>query len=88
MNSSTSSTSTSDDISQASSNLADRNEDVSDDDPLDTLLLEQQLAWEEATSDALEEVHLDAGLEPTVPLDQQMICDIQKIAGRLAAKSN
>ena len=88
MNSSTSSTSTLDDISQASSNLADCNEDVSDDDALDALFLEQQLAWEEATSDVLEEVHLDAGLEPTVPLDQQMICDIQKIAGRLAAKSS
>ena len=46
------------------------------------------MAWEEVTSDAPEEVQLDYSLEPTVPLDQQMICDIQKIAGRLAAKAN
>ena len=74
--------------SQASSSLVDCCDEVSNDDPLDALLLEQQMAWEEVTSDAPEEVQLDYSLEPTVPLDQQMICDIQKIAGRLAAKAN
>ena len=86
INSSISSLSTSGNTTPTSSHLIDCNEDVSDDDPFDTLLLEQQMAWEEVTSDAPEEVHLDVGLEPTVPLDQQMICDIQKIAGRIAAE--
>ena len=35
------------------------------------------MVWEEATSDALEDTQSDDTLEPTVPLDQQMICDIQ-----------
>jgi len=45
------------------------------------------MAWEEATSDTLKDVQPDDTLEPTVPLNQQMICDIQKIAGRLTAKA-
>ena len=85
---STSSISTSDSLSQASSSLADYCDETSSDDSFNVLLLEQQLAWEEATSDTLEDAQPVDTLEPTVPLDQQMICDIQKIAARLAAKAS
>ena len=63
-------------------------EDTIEDDALTTLLLEQQTAWEAATNDVSDDVPVDSNLEPAVPLDQQMICDIQKIAGRLAAKAS
>ena len=38
-------------------------------------------AWEDATTDTLADVQVESSLEPTLPLDQQMICDIQKTAG-------
>ena len=63
-------------------------EDITEDDALSTLLLEQQIAWEDATNDTPADVQVETSLEPAVPLDQQMICDIQKVAGRLAAKSS
>ena len=63
-------------------------EDTIEDDALTTLLFEQQTAWEEATNDVPADIQVDSNLEPAVPLDQQMICDIQKIAGRLAAKAS
>ena len=44
------------------------------------------MAWEDATTDTPADVRVESSLEPTLPLDQQMICDVQKIAGRLAAK--
>ena len=46
------------------------------------------MAWEDATTDTPADVRVVSSLEPTLPLDQQMICDIQKIAGQLAAKAN
>ena len=46
------------------------------------------MAWEDATTDTPADVRAESSLEPTLPLDQQMICDIQKIAGRLTAKAN
>ena len=57
------------------------------DEVINIVLQEQQKSWEDATADT--ESHLaDDTLEPPVPLDNQMICDIQKIASRLAAKSS
>ena len=50
--------------------------------------MEQQTAWEAATNDVQADVQVNSNLEPAVPLNQQMICDIQKIAGRLAAKAS
>jgi len=52
LNSSIFSTSTS---SQATSSLVDCHDDVSNDDLFDALLVEQQTAWEESTSDVTEE---------------------------------
>ena len=51
-------------------------------------MLEQQTAWEAETNDVPADVQVDSNLRPAVPLDQQMICDIQKIAGRLATKAS
>ena len=56
-------------------------------DIIDTVVLEQLTAWEDATADDQAEP-VNATLDPPVPLDEQMICDIQKIASRLAAKSS
>ena len=63
-------------------------EDTIKDDALTKLLLEQQTAWEVETNDVPADVQVDSNLEPAVRLDQQMICDIQKIARRLAAKAS
>ena len=59
-------------------------------DMLTTILLDQQTAWEntiavEQTDDSTAAHPIS--LDPEVPLDHQMICDIQKLASRLAAKS-
>ena len=81
-------TSTSDDASTGSPASLNISEDTTEDDGLTTLLLEQQMAWEDATTDTPDDVQIESSLEPAVQLDQQMICDIQKIAGRLAAKAN
>ena len=81
-------TSSSDDPLTGSPASLNLSEDLAEDDTLTTLLLEQQKAWEDATTDAPADVQVENSLEPSVPLDQQMICDIQKIAGRLAAKAN
>jgi len=59
---------------------------IPEDEVVNTLLLEQQKSWEDATTDT--QIDLPENLDPPVPLDNSMICDIQKIAGRLAAKSN
>ena len=80
-------TSSSDDSSTESPALHFSNDKI-EDDGLSTILLEQQMAWEDATNDTPADVRVESSLEPTLPLDQQMICDIQKIAGRLAAKAN
>ena len=57
------------------------------DEALSTVLQEQQKSWEDATADIL--IYLaDDDLDPPMPLDNQIICDIQKIASRLAAKSS
>ena len=75
-------------MSEASSSLADYCDKTLSVDSFNALLLEQQMAWEEATSDTLEDTQPDGTLESTIPLDQWMICNIQKIAGRLAAKAS
>ena len=63
---------------------------TTEDDMLNTILLDQQTAWENTTAveqtDDSTAAH-PISLDPEVPLDQQMICDIQKLASRLAAKS-
>ena len=57
------------------------------DEALSIVLQEQQKSWEDATADT--QIYLaDDDLDPPMPLDNQMICDIQKIASRLAAKSS
>jgi len=53
-------------------------------DIIDTVLLEQLAAWEDATADDRDD-SVSATLDPPIPLDEQMIRDIQKIASRLAA---
>jgi len=57
---------------------------------LNTILLDQQTAWEntiavEQTDDSTTAHPIS--LDPEVLLDHQMICDIQKLASRLAEKS-
>ena len=61
-------------------------EDTIEDDALTTLLLEQQTAWEAATNDVPVDVQVNSNLEPAVPLNQQMICDIQKICWEISRK--
>jgi len=54
---------------------------------LTTILLDQQTAWENTTAVELTDNNAAAhpiSLDPEVPLDHKMICDIQKLA---AAKS-
>ena len=55
--------------------------DKTEDDGSSTILLEQQMAWEDATTDTPANIQVESILEPTLPLDQLIICDIQKIAG-------
>ena len=43
---------------------------------------------EAANNDVPADVQVDRNLEPALPFNQQMIYDIQKIVGRLAAKEN
>ena len=57
-----------------------------DEEAMHTMPQEQQTAWEDATTDL--QIELTRNLDPPLPLDHQMICDIQKIASRLAAKSS
>ena len=52
-------------------------------DTLDEILLEQQEASQDATAD--EPVDLP---EPSVPVDNAILCEIQKYASRLAGKAN
>ena len=59
--------------------------DEIDDELVHTMLQEQQKLWEDAITDTQNE--LTDTLDPPIPLDHQMICDIQKIASRLATKS-
>ena len=56
-------------------------------DIIDTVVIEQLTAWEDVTADDQADP-VSATLDPPVPLDEQMIYDIQKIASRLAAKSS
>ena len=57
------------------------NEEI-DEATLEDILKEQQTAWQDATDDT----PIDP-LEPSQPLDNQMICDIQSIASRLVSKA-
>ena len=49
---------------------------------LEEILVEQQIAWKDATDDT----QMDP-LEPSHPIDNQMICDINSIASRLVSKA-
>ena len=53
-----------------------------DADCLEELLEEQQQAWEDATN-----TDKEVCLDPTHPIDEQMLCDIKAITTRLASKS-
>ena len=57
--------------------------EVLENDTLDEILSEQQDAWQDATTD--EPVDLP---EPSDPVDNAMLCDIQKYASRLAGKAS
>ena len=72
-------------MSSTSPTLIEVSPDELDDELMHTMLQEQQKSWEDATTDTQNE--LTDTLDPPIPLDHQMICDIQKIASRLAAKS-
>ena len=81
-----SSSSTSDDsncyeISVSSGGPMVTNNDINGD-TVSEILREQQTAWEDAFSEDSSDL-----LEPSHPIDDQMICDIQAIASRLAAKA-
>ena len=62
-----------------------------EDDVINSVLSDQQTAWEDTTADKQadddDDNSVPFSLDPAVPLDHQMICDIQKFASRLAAKS-
>jgi len=53
-----------------------------DGDILSETLREQQTAWEDTISENSTDL-----LQPTHPIDDQMICNTQTIASRLAAKA-
>ena len=53
-----------------------------DEDMLEELLKDQQIAWQDATDDTPTDP-----LEPNQPLDIQRICDIQSIASGLVSKA-
>ena len=57
-----------------------------DEETMDTVLQEQLTAWEDATTNL--QIDTTHNLDPPLPLNHQMIRDIQKIASRLAAKSS
>jgi len=48
---------------------------------LNEILSEQQETWQDATTDETDDV-----LEPNDPVDNAMLCDIQKYASRLTRK--
>jgi len=62
-----------------------------EDDVINSVLSDQQTAWEDTTADKQadddDDNSVPFSLDPAVPLDHQMICDIQKLASRLVAKS-
>ena len=45
-----------------------------------------QMAWEDATTDTPADPRVESSLEPTLPLHQQMICDI--LADKLQKQTN
>ena len=55
-------------------------------DSIDQLLREQQCNWEDAT-DSNEITDNDENLDPSQPVDEEMICDINAIDSQLASKS-
>ena len=69
----------------SSTPLIEVSPDEINDEIIHTVLQEQQQSWEDATTDT--QTDLTDTLDPPILLDHQMICDIQKIASRLAAKS-
>ena len=50
------------------------------------MLLEQQRSWVDTSTDT--HIELTDSLDPPMPLDHQMICDIQTLTSRLVAKSH
>ena len=56
--------------------------DEIDSDTVSEILKEEQIAWEDAVSEDPSDL-----LEPSHPIDQQMISDIQAIGSRLATKA-
>ena len=68
-----------------------------EDESIDLFLQEHEAAWQDATSSTeshtvtATSTHSDAtavSLDPTHPIDHQMICDIKTIASRLASKAH
>ena len=54
-------------------------------DTVNTILLEQQKSWEDVTADVVTadiQTDLTDTLDLPIPLDQQMFCDIQKLASK------
>ena len=49
---------------------------------LEEFLEQQQQAWEDATT-----TDTEGCLDPTHPIDEQMMCDIKALASRLASKA-
>ena len=74
---------TSDDTLNSDSPTGDSVEDEGiERDALEEILVEQQIAWKDATDDT----QMDS-LEPSHPIDNQVICDINSIASRLVSKA-
>ena len=74
---------TSDDTSISDSiNVVSVEDEEIERDALEEILIEQQTAWKDAT----DETQMDP-LEPSHPIDNQMICDINSIASRLVSKA-
>jgi len=67
-------------VSVSGCSLVVTNDDI-DSDTVSKILREQQIAWEDAVSEDTSDL-----LEPSHPIDEQMICDMQ--AGLLQKQSN
>ena len=70
------------DCAATSSSSPPVNDDEIDGETLSEILREQQTAWEDTISENPTDL-----LQPTHPIDDQMICNLQTIASRLAVKA-
>ena len=78
-----------DDTANGNSSSDTTDEVVAGGDDIIEIISDLQEAWHEATDDSnLEEVRDIPTAPPDSPLDNNMICDIQRIASRLVAKFN